>query len=370
PNDPEMGLPLDQQTLGSFLQEQHYTTGAIGKWHLGAHQSLRPNQRGFDEFFGFLSGGHRYLPEELILQDLSEAKTQFDGYKTRLLRNNQRVDEKEYLTDAFSREAVDFVDRNQGKPFFLYLAYNAPHEPLEATEKYLKRFSQIRDKKRRTYAAMISALDDGVGKLLDKIQETGIEKNTLIYFLSDNGGPIHANASSNAPLRGQKGDFFEGGIHVPFAVQWPGHLPQGKVYDEPVSSLDIFATAAALVHAKPRNLLDGVNLIPFITGQKKGSPHKELFWRNDQKERYAVVGPTFKRIDEGGKAPMLFDLRRDLSETTNLASQSDKQSIMKDLEKRIASWQKLLIAPGFLGLLEDAEYSKGHPDRWKISTQK
>lgn len=370
PNDSTMGLPLDQQTLGGFLQKHHYVTGAIGKWHLGAHLTQRPNRRGFDEFYGFLNGGHRYLPEELTLHDLSEVTSEYAGYRTRLLRNETPVEEKEYLTDAFSREAVSFVERHQTTPFFLYLAYNAPHTPLEASEKYLSRFEQIHDKKRRTYAAMVSALDDGVGRLLDKIRDLHIEQNTLIFFLSDNGGPIHDNASSNSPFRGQKGDFFEGGIHVPFAVQWLGHFREGSTYDEPVISLDIFATAAALVHAKPRNPLDGVNLMPFISGQKKGSPHEELFWRNDQKERYAVVGPTFKRIDEGGKTPMLFNLRKDLSETTNMANQADKQSVMNDLENKIATWQKLLKAPGFLGLLEDAEYTKSHPDRWKISTQK
>jgi arylsulfatase A-like enzyme len=370
PNDPEMGLPLDQQTIAGFLQEQHYTTGAIGKWHLGAHQTLRPNKRGFDEFYGFLSGGHRYFPEELTLKDLSEAKDQWDGYKTKLLRNNERVEEKEYLTDAFSREAVSFVKRNHEKPFFLYLAYNAPHAPLEATEKYLKRFNQIIDKKRRTYAAMISAVDDGVGKLLDEIERLHIEQNTLIFFLSDNGGPIHVNGSSNAPLRGQKGDFFEGGFHVPFALQWKGHIRPGMKYDEPVISLDIFATAAALVKAKPRNDLDGVNLIPFLSGLTKGVPHTDLFWRNYDQGKFAIVTPEYKRIDEKEKAPMLFNLKKDISETTNLSGSGDAAATMDNLEKKIKTWSTRLMVPRFEGLLEDEHYSLGHPDRWKISTNK
>ncbi len=366
PNDPAMGLPLNQQTLGAFLKQQHYVTGAIGKWHLGVYKTLRPNQRGFDYFFGFLSGGHKYFPKEWTLNNLSEVKSQFDAYRTKLLRNNKRVDEKEYITDAFSREAVGFVDRNYRKPFFLYLAYNAPHTPLEATQKYLDRFPNIKDKKRRTYAAMISALDDGVGKLLDKLKSLHIEKNTLIFFLSDNGGPIYSNGSSNAPLRGKKGDFFEGGIHVPFAAQWIGHIPRDSKYNEPVISLDIFATAAALVNAKPKNPLDGVNLMPFVTSKSKGLPHGDLYWRNFANGRFAVVEPTYKRIDQRGKLPMLFNLSQDIGEKTNLSDKVNYQPIMNDLESKITAWSKLLEAPKFEGLLQDKKYSKEHPDRWKV----
>lgn len=370
PNDVTMGLPLDQQTLADFLKQQQYTTGAIGKWHLGAHKDLHPNKRGFDYFFGFLGGGHRYMPEELTLRDVSLASSENDEYKTKLLKNEIPVEEKEYLTDAFSREAVDFVERNRQQPFFLYLAFNAPHTPLQATEKYLSRFAQIKDPKRRTYAAMVSAVDDGVGKLLDKIYALHIENNTLIYFLSDNGGPVQANGSSNAPFRGQKSDFFEGGIHVPFAVQWPGHIPQGITYNEPVSSLDIFATAAALVHAKSRNPLDGMDLMPFLSGQVKTMPQRELYWRNYDKERFCVLGPVYKRIEEKGKPVFLFNLQNDISEKINLVSESDRQVVMDELEKKTRIWSQLLRAPVFLGLLEDEQYSREHPERWKTVIEK
>lgn len=368
PNDPDMGLALSEETMGAYLQRAHYTTMAIGKWHLGAHQSLRPNKRGFDEFFGFLSGGHRYLPSDWTLNDLSEAKSQYDGYKTKLLRNNQRVEEQEYITDAFSREAVSFIERNREHPFFLYLAYNAPHTPLEATEKYLSRFSQIKDKKRRTYAAMVSAMDDGIGRVLDKLNELNLDKNTIVFFLSDNGGPIHANASNNAPLRGEKSDFFEGGIRVPFAVQWTGVIPAGTEYTRPVISLDIFASMAAMLPVKPKNKLDGVNILPYLRGQKKGDPHTYLFWRNFDRQRYAVVGPAFKRIDEKGKKSMLFNLRNDLSEKNDLSDQDPGQ--MKSLEKQIRKWNKILMNPVFLGLLEDEQYSKTHPERWMVTDNK
>ena len=163
PKDVNMGLPLTEQTIAEELKGADYQTMAIGKWHLGAHEQLRPLNRGFDEFFGFLTGGHNYFPEDLVFNDLSELNGQWDPYRTKLLRNNSRIDEKEYLTDALSREAVSFVEKNKSNPFFLYLAFNAPHTPLQATDKYLERFNHIKDKNRKTYAAMVSAVDDGVG---------------------------------------------------------------------------------------------------------------------------------------------------------------------------------------------------------------
>ncbi|TAD85776.1 MAG: N-acetylgalactosamine 6-sulfate sulfatase, partial [Bacteroidetes bacterium] len=204
PKDSTMGLPLKEETMAALLKRAGYKTGVLGKWHLGAHPSQHPNVKGFDEFFGFLEGGHKYFPHEWDLNDISDARTQYDGYRTKMLRNSQVVEETEYLTDALSREAVDFVKRNKKQPFFLYLAYNAPHAPMQATQKYLARFAHIADEKRRTYAAMVSAVDDGVANLLQTLKALKLEENTLIFFLSDNGGPTKDNASSNKPLRGFK----------------------------------------------------------------------------------------------------------------------------------------------------------------------
>ncbi len=361
PKDSTMGLPLTEETMADLLKKAGYKTGAIGKWHLGAHPSLIPNRRGFDEFYGFLSGGHQYFPEKLDLNDLSEAKSQFDGYRTKLLKNQERVTEQEYLTDAFSREALNFVKANRDQPFFLYLAYNAPHAPMQATEKYLNRFPNIKDSKRKTYAAMVSAVDDGVGDLLDLLQELQIEENTLVFFLSDNGGPTKDNASDNKPLRGFKGDFFEGGIRVPFALQWKGHVPAGLRYDAPVISLDIFATAASLAQVEPKNKLDGVNLLPYLSGQKKGVPHEELYWRNYNADRYAIVSHENKLIIQP-KQEFLFDLKKDLSESKNLFSEESEQA--KRLSKKIEEWKKQLMDPIFLGLLEDETYNRLNPDRY------
>ncbi|WP_100630283.1 sulfatase-like hydrolase/transferase [Algoriphagus formosus] len=361
PKDSTMGLPLTEETMADLLKRAGYRTGVIGKWHLGAHPSLVPNKRGFDEFYGFLSGGHQYFPEKWDLQDLSEARNQWDGYRTKLLKNYERVNEEEYLTDALSREAVDFVKRNADQPFFLYLAYNAPHAPMQATEKYLSRFPDIKDEKRKTYAAMVSAVDDGVGELLEMLKTLNLEENTLVFFLSDNGGPTKDNASSNLPLRGFKGDFFEGGIRVPFALQWKGQIPSGKRFDAPVISLDIFATAAALANVQPKNEIDGVNLVPFLTGEKAGNPHQDLYWRNYNVNRFAIRSAGSKLIEEPKKA-LLFDLSADISESRNLFS--IQESLTQNLTEKLNAWKKQLKDPLFLGLGADEEYSRLHPDRF------
>ncbi|WP_297337603.1 sulfatase-like hydrolase/transferase [Algoriphagus sp.] len=362
PKDSTMGLPQSEETMAELLKKAGYRTGVLGKWHLGAHPSQRPNQRGFDEFYGFLSGGHRYFSEEYTFQDLSEISAQFDAYRTKLLRNEERVEETEYLTDALSREAVSFVERNQNQPFFLYLAYNAPHAPMQAIPKYLDRFPTIPDPKRRTYAAMVSAVDDGVGDLLDKIEELGLTENTLIFFLSDNGGPTKDNASSNAPLRGFKGDFFEGGIRVPFAVQWKGKIPSGASYEYPVISLDIFATAAALASVNPKNELDGVNLIPYLTGKNSGRPHEALYWRNYDAKRFAIRHLDQKLITLPDRV-FQFDLDSDWSEKLNLEQKN--LSLSERLRGLIETWNETLELPRFLGLLQDKEYSRLNPDRFK-----
>ncbi|WP_019991191.1 sulfatase-like hydrolase/transferase [Rudanella lutea] len=363
PNDPTMGLPTSEQTMAELLKKANYSTAVVGKWHLGAHPSLHPNKRGFDQFFGFLGGGHQYFPENLTLKDLSEVKSEYDSYRTRLMYNTKRVEEKEYLTDALSREAVRFIREQQNKPFFLYLAYNAPHAPLQASEKYLSRFADIADPRRRTYAAMISAVDDGVGNILNGLEELKLDKNTIVFFLSDNGGPTPDNASDNAPLRGKKGDFFDGGIRVPFAVQWPGTIPAGSRYSNPVSSLDIFATAAAVSSVKPKNKLDGVNLIPYLTGKNKGIPHDYLFWRNIDGQKLAVRTPTSKLISQPN-LEFLFNIKDDISEKNNLAKQDPKT--LEALKTEANNWNQQLPPPAFLGLMQEKEYNQLHPDRFKV----
>ncbi len=362
PNDPSQGLPLSEETMAKTLSRGGYKSLALGKWHLGAHESQRPLKRGFTEFYGFLTGGHYYFPEDLTLNDISEIESQYAAYRTKLLKNDTRVEEKEYLTDALSREAVDFIGRNKDNPFFIYLAYNAPHTPLQATEKYLSRFDHITDKKRKTYAAMVSAVDDGVGSVLDKLEELEISDNTLVFFLSDNGGPEPHNASDNGALRGTKGSLWEGGIRVPFAVQWPGTIPAAQVYDHPIISLDIFATAAALAKVKPKNKLDGVNLIPYLTGEENGAPHKSLQWRMYDKKAYAIRKGDYKMVNVDGEKEMLFHITNDIGESNPLAEEKKAISMLKSFN----NWLSMLMAPVFLGLKDDKKYNELHPDRFDL----
>ncbi len=230
---------------------------------MGAAAKFHPQERGFQEFFGFLGGAHPYFPERGAAP---------------IFRGTEKVDEKEYLTDAFAREAVAFIDRHQQAPFFLYLAFNAVHTPMHATDARLKKFSSIADERRRTYAAMTSAMDDAVGLVLGKLRDAGLAENTLVFFFSDNGGPTMRtttiNGSRNTPLRGSKRTTLEGGVRVPFVVSWPGKLPAGKVYDRTLIQLDVQPTAlaAAGIEVQPEWKLDGVNLLPICKEKRAPRP--------------------------------------------------------------------------------------------------
>ncbi len=341
------GLPLTETTLADRLKAAGYATGAVGKWHLGEAERFRPQRRGFDEFFGFLGGGHPYFP----------------GQGAPIYRGNQVVEEKEYLTDAFAREAVAFVRRHKDQPFFLYLAFNAVHTPMHATDERLKRFASISDEKRRTYAAMLAAMDEGVGKVLDALRAAQLEDNTLIFFFSDNGGPTMLgttiNASRNDPLRGSKRTTLEGGIHVPFVVRWKGKLPAGAVYEQPVIQLDVLPTAlaAAGVTAQPDWRLDGVNLLPYLNGANAASPHDSLYWRLGR--QWAIRRGDWKlvRYDEAADStevrsvasnvkvtpPRLYNLAKDIGERHDLAAEHPDK--LKELLSDWHSWDAQLAQP-------------------------
>ena len=364
PNDPNMGLPLSEQTLAAALRQVEYQTVAIGKWHLGAHPTQRPLQRGFTDFFGFLTGGHRYFPEEWDLADEYEVNAQYAAYRTKLLRNTQRIEEDEYLTDALSREAAAYIQRYQDNPFFIYLAYNAPHAPMQATEKYLSRFEHIADEKRKVYAAMVSAVDDGVGRVLNTLDSLDLAENTLVVFLSDNGGPEHVNASDNGPLRGKKGDLFEGGIRVPFTMRWPEKIPPGTTYEKPVVSLDIFSTIIA-PHGDQINLknpLDGVDLIPYLRGEKNTLPHPTLFWRKFDQQQFAVRQGNTKLI-EYPDSMQVFDLQQDLAEQSSL--HETEGETLQALQQLQTEWKTQIIDPIFMGLSQNKAYNKLHPNRFE-----
>jgi arylsulfatase A-like enzyme len=327
--DPKFGLPRTETTLAERLKKLGYATGMVGKWHLGFRPDLQPTRRGFDEFFGFLGGAHNYLnPQRGMIP---------------ILRGTVRIQERDYLTDAFAREAVDFINRHKGEPFFLYLPFNAVHAPLQATEYYPDRFTGILDPKRRTFAAMLAAQDDAVGRVLATIREAGLENDTLVIYHSDNGGPTHQSSSSNLPLRGYKTQVLEGGIRVPFLIQWVGHLPEGMVYALPVITLDIHPTAVAAAGGTipVEASLDGVDLLPFLTGEKSGAPHDRLFWRFGRQR--AVRMGNWKLVMVPQREPQLFNLAKDISESNDLSS--DHPGRLKQLEAAYRAWNAELVQP-------------------------
>jgi len=324
------GLPLSQVTLADALKAAGYATGMVGKWHLGLAPEFHPLQRGFDEFFGFLHGSHSYLNAKAEPLNL-------------ILRGTEPVDEPEYLTDAFTREALAFIERHRAAPFFLYLTYNAVHAPMQATQKYLDRFAHIADEKRRTHAAMLSAMDDGIGAVLGKLREAGLEEDTMVFFISDNGGPTPSTTASNLPLSGTKGTMREGGIRVPFILQWPRRLRAGRLYEPPVISLDMFPTAVLAAGGKlPRDrVIDGVDLMPYLSGKKRGAPHEILFWRMGPNA--AVRKANWKLIRPGQTPAGLYDLSKDISESNDLAARNPKAA--QQLGKALAQWESQLAEP-------------------------
>lgn len=247
------------------------------------------------------------------------------------------------FTDAFGREAVGFIEKNHAKPFLLYLAFNAVHTPLQATDEYEERFPDIEDEKRRTYAGMLSAMDDAVGDVLEKLEEHHLTENTLIFFYSDNGGPTRQTTSSNDPLRGYKNQVYEGGIRIPFLLQWKGKVPAGVVTEEMAMGFDVHATALAAAGVKlPESTkLDGVDLLPFLTGETSDSPHDRLFWRSGKS--YAARIGNFKLVRQGDGEPMLIDLAYDIGEEHDLAAEQPGK--YAELKAAYEAWAKQMMDP-------------------------
>lgn len=327
------GLDPRAITIADVLSHAGYATGMFGKWHLGTQPQFHPQARGFDEFYGFLSGEHSFLP-------VKEPEKIFST----ILRGNAPLKESEYLTDAIAREAVAFIDRHANEPFFAYIPFNAVHTPIEATKKYQDRFPNTSEVKRRDYYAMTSALDDAVGAILNALEKHQLTGSTLVVFLNDNGGPLYTGVQSNGALRLGKLFLFEGGIRVPMLVKWPARIKAGQIYDQVASSLDVFPTfcqAAGVSLPDPVNL-DGVDLMPHLTGVAQGAPHETLFWRSGPNR--AVRHRNWKFI-QSGDSKWLFDLSNDLGEARNLTD-SDPETL-RQLENLFDSWQAEMSAPAW-----------------------
>ncbi len=345
------GIPEGETTLSESLQQAGYHTGAIGKWHLGASPAHHPNQRGFDHFYGFLGGGHQYFPEEyrpLYEKRVKAGVKRIHDYVTPLECNGKAVRESEYLTDAFSREAERFIRDAAPKeqPFFLYLAYNAPHSPLEAKEDDLSIFASLADDDRRTYAAMVYAVDRGVGRVVDALKDTKTYEDTLIIFLSDNGGNESLGADNGA-LREGKGSVFEGGHRVPMVFHWPDHIPSGRKIDYPVSTLDFYPTLLGLAKTSiPRGkVLDGIDLWEaFLTDRlpSRTSPiftlrhrlgYSDAAARRDQWKICRAYDTKWK----------LYNLDHDLSESRDLSHQHPER--VREMVALMERWSRGLPEP-------------------------
>lgn len=340
--DERVGLPRRAPNLATRLRDAGYATALIGKWHLGATPASNPLRHGFDEFFGFLHEGRYYAPVAefdgvtwlrrrrtpgggqgrwvspdgriVHSRHMNAVEPPYDADNP-LLRGGSPTTENEYLTDVIARESADFIRRHRDRPFFLLTAFNAVHSPMQARREDLERFSHIPDLHRRIFLAMLFRLDQATGVVLDELDRHGLTRNTLIFFLSDHGGPTRELTSSNLPLRGGKGDLYEGGVRVPFLARWPAAWPQGVVEERPVVSFDVAATALAAADAAPIEG-NGVDLTPFLDGRRSDRPHDAFYWRLGAKA--ALRQGDWKLVRNGhGPTPSdweLYDLAADPAE--------------------------------------------------------
>ncbi|NMH87951.1 sulfatase-like hydrolase/transferase [Flavivirga algicola] len=335
-NDASVGTPLSEKMISEALKGQGYRTSAIGKWHVGDHPSLYPPAQGFDHWFGFPGGNMNYW-----------------GYPANPLqtiyRNRKEVSQSElsYLTDDFTNEAIDFIAREDDRPFFIYLAYNAPHSPDHTTKEYLEKTQHIEYGGRNVYASMVNAVDTGIGKIDSTLIANNMKENTIVVFLSDNGGRVeHAD---NRPFRGHKGMLFEGGIKVPFFINWPKKLKGNQVYDKPVISLDLFPTFLQAAHGdvSKETDLDGKSLLPYISNENKDNPHNILFWRSVGGFEYAVRKGDYKLYKSAYKnKTLLFNLKKDSYERYDIADENPE--IIAQLEADYIEWDSKNIVPGWV----------------------
>jgi arylsulfatase A-like enzyme len=366
-DDAKLGLPLDQRTIADHLRGAGYATGLVGKWHQGFDRAHHPLSRGFDDYFGFLVGGHNYLLRK-------DAEAEFGSvYSKNMIYRDREVQKLDgYTTDLFTDEALAFMDRHADKPWFLYLAYNAVHTPLEVLEKYGDRVPKsITEPDRRGYLSLLIGLDDAVGRVTSYLSKTGKDKDTLVCFFSDNGGSgrkpyLAYNTGVNTPLRGDKGQTLEGGIRVPFFVAWPGQVPAGKTYDQPVIALDILPTACAVAGAKADAEFDGVNLLSHLTGENTKAPHEALYWRFGPQK--AIRKGNLKLMDfrdfeeKKNSGWQLYDLAKDIGEKNNLAK--SQPEIVAELSAAWDKWNKLNMDPLWHGgATEDPTAPPEKPDK-------
>jgi len=368
----EMGMPADQVTIAEVLKPRGYHTIHLGKWHLGEAAEMRPEAQGFEESLGFMPGAAKYAPDSAVgaklpgdlLDRLLWAATtdavQFNG--------GPRFHAGEYMTDYLSRQAVAAIAANRNRPFFLYLAYSAPHTPFQAKQSDYDALAAITDHRTRVYGAMIRALDRGVGQVMAALKAQGIDDRTMVIFTNDNGGAWYAGLPDiNKPYRGWKGTFFEGGIRVPFFIRWPGKIAAGRRLSMPVHHVDVFPTIAASAGATMPSdrQMDGIDLLPFAMGQTAPAGSRALFWHSGGYE--AVRDGDWKlQVSQNPRRIWLFDLASDPTEHRDLSARRPDQ--VKRLRAELADhdrempkslWPALLEEPIRIDVPADAPWKAG-----------
>ena len=332
----EMGLPLEEKTIGDYMKSVGYRTAFFGKWHLGGQDKFHPTYRGFDEFYGFRGGARSYFPyTEEPKEPMNKLERGLGNFK----------EHEGYLTDVLAEDAMRFIEKNKDRPFFAFLSFNAVHTPMHATEADLAQFPSLQGI-RKEQAAMTLALDRACGKIMDKLEALGLADNTLIVFTNDNGGPSDRNGSVNLPLSGTKSNHLEGGIRVPFLISWPQHIPQGTVYHYPVSTLDLLPTFFAAGGGDVDSLaeLDGVNLMPYLLGKKNERPHQRLYWKKST--RAVVREGDWKLIRFSDRPAELYNIPQDISEHNNLAAVYPER--VRKMFKMLHQWEMTLEQPAWL----------------------
>ncbi len=330
--EPNIGLNANLKTMADMLKTAGYGTYCVGKWHLGEDEPFYPTNRGFDYFCGLRGGSRSYFPNKDSDSPKSSNRIEINGKDTKF---------EGYLTDYFTDKAVEQIESHTKtkpeKPFFMYLAYTAPHAPMDAKPEDLKKFSHIEKEKRRIYAAMVTAMDAGVGKVLGTLKEKDLLKNTMVVFLSDNGGPLWANGSSNGPLKGSKGTLWEGGVRVPFLIQWPGKIAANQVRSDVVSSLDLMPTFAAMAGTIPADKATGINLLPYLESKTSQVGDRKLYWRRGNMQVLGLRSGDFKMVANlKQKSWSFYDLTKDVGEKNDLATSMPEMA--EQMKKDYKHW--------------------------------
>jgi len=337
-SDDDMGLPLDQKTIGNYMKDLGYATGYFGKWHMGNANRFHPTHRGFDVFHGFRGGARSYYDYNSENPNYRHEDWLEHGY-------GQYAESEKYLTHELADQTIAFIEANKSRAFFAFLSFNAVHTPMEPEDALLDAFSHLSGK-RQKLAAMTLSMDRACGKVLDKLKELGLDDNTIVIYTNDNGGPSDTNASLNKPLSGTKANHLEGGIRVPFIIKWPGVVTPNSKYKQPISTLDILPTCVEAAGGESNSIvnLDGVNLKPFLMEEDKNRPHQTLYWKKEN--RAAIRHGDWKLLRFPDRPAELYKISDDEAEVNNRAMEQPEK--VKELYKMLFEWECTLTRPKWM----------------------